>query len=160
MHPLDTIINHPLYQEYLSRIKADETNRPFCKHDMIHFLDVARIAYILSLEDGVIIDKNLIYATALCHDIGRFKEYREGIPHEVASTSLCYDILVDAGFDEDSITLIQDAIIHHRNSKIRFEQSLRGYIYRADKASRPCHSCPVEHSCNWETHKKNLSLSY
>lgn len=160
MNPLDRIINHKLYQDYLSQIHDDEVNRPFCKHDMTHFLDVARIAYILSLEEGIEIDKTLIYATALCHDIGRFQEYRQGIAHEVASTSLCYDILVDAGFDEASITLIQDAIIHHRDSSIRGEKTLRGYIYRADKASRPCHSCPHEYSCNWETRKKNLSLTY
>ncbi len=160
MNPLDRIINHPLYQEYVDNIKEDEVNRPFCKHDMTHFLDVARIAYILSLEDGVAIDKTLLYATALCHDIGRFKEYREGIGHEIASTSLSYDILLDAGFDEDSITYIQDAIIHHRDASIREEKTLRGYIYRADKASRPCHTCSIERSCNWETRKKNLSLTY
>ncbi|MGI6684337.1 MAG: HD domain-containing protein [Bacillota bacterium] len=64
--------------------EQQEINREFCCHQMQHALDVARIYYILFLEkyqDGISSDlknmsvdqtKELIYATALLHDIGRW----------------------------------------------------------------------------------------
>ena len=71
MNRVDLILEHPKYQEYLDKIKQAEEKRIFCLHNMNHFLDVARIAYIMNLEEELGIAKEIIYATALLHDIGR-----------------------------------------------------------------------------------------
>lgn len=157
---IDAIINHPKYKTYYFKIQDHEVNRSTCKHDIGHFLDVARIAYILNFENQLGLSKTIIYATALLHDIGRFEQYERGIEHEISSASLCLEILEDTGFSKSEIHQIQTAIINHRNMDIKDEPSLRGIIYRADKASRPCHSCLVQEVCHWPMEKKNLIITY
>ena len=50
MNRLDEICSHPLWQKCLQEIGRLEEDRIFCGHDVQHFLDVARIAYIENLE--------------------------------------------------------------------------------------------------------------
>ena len=57
MDRIDRIMGHPVFVENLQKNKAAETGRDFCRHDMVHFLDVARIGTIISLERGIPIDK-------------------------------------------------------------------------------------------------------
>ena len=51
---------------------------------MSHLLDVARIAYIRNLEKGYGFRKDVIYAAAVLHDIGKALQYEEKVPHEIA----------------------------------------------------------------------------
>ena len=69
------IFTHPFYIQNLKKNKECETERIFCKHDMAHFLDVARLAYILNLERNCRVEKEMIYATALLHDVGKWRQY-------------------------------------------------------------------------------------
>ncbi len=55
-----------------------EEGRRFCHHDMGHFLDVARLAMIFNLQQGLSVSKEMIYAAALLHDIGRWNSMRTG----------------------------------------------------------------------------------
>ena len=57
------------------------------------FLDVARLMYIRSLEEGEIVNREVIYAAALLHDLGRGMQYREGIPHQEAGVLLARELL-------------------------------------------------------------------
>ena len=157
---IDHIIQHPKYTLYYAKIQKHEKNRSTCRHDMPHFLDVARIAYILNFEKELFLSKKLIYASALLHDIGRFEQYERGIDHAISSASLCVEILQDTDFSEEEIHQIQTAIINHRNIDIKNNDNLSGIIYRADKASRPCHSCLVQDVCHWPIGKQNLSITY
>ena len=82
MERIDKILQHELYKEYVGKIELAERDREFCKHDMVHFLDVCRLAMILYLKeqaDAKDIKEEWIYATGLLHDIGRWQEYEEGI---------------------------------------------------------------------------------
>ncbi len=158
MKYVERVRNHPLYQAAYAEIVAAEKERIFCKHDFSHFLDVARIAYIFNLEENLAIDKETIYLVALLHDIGRAKQYQEGIPHEVASAQLAAKILKDVAVDEASAKRILEAISSHRNSGISLEKNLKGILYRADKKSRACFACPVQNQCNWSADKKNREL--
>lgn len=155
MQRCNQIINHPLYQKYYTQIAECEKERIFCHHDMVHFLDVARIAWILVLEQNLQIEKEIVYAAALLHDIGRHKQYLEEIPHEIASAQLAVDILQECHFDKAEQEDIIEAIKQHRNGNVKEEPSLRGVIYRADKLSRACFGCTAEQSCNWSEDKKN-----
>lgn len=158
MERVNRILEHSLYREYLDKNEKAEAKRCFCRHNMRHFLDVARLAVILAREEGFQADKELLYGAALLHDIGRWMQYEDGTPHEKASVLLAPTILRECGFDEEESSRILTAIGDHRNEAVRKEKSLSGLLYRADKLSRPCFSCKMEKECNWKQEKKNLRL--
>lgn len=161
MERIDKILNHDLFYVYLKEIKRlEETKREFCVHDLTHFLDVARVAMILNLEDNLNISRELIYAAALLHDIGKHMEYKEGIPHEQASAVLAPQILKDCGFEEAEVRLIIQAIAGHRSEHVAEAPNLSGILYRADKLSRLCFNCDAQEDCNWSIQKRNLHLQY
>lgn len=158
MERIDKICSHALWRSYIEKNRQLEKDRIFCGHDTDHFLDVARLAYIEDLERNLNISKELIYAAALLHDIGRHLEYLEGIPHDKASAMLAGDIMNDCGFDTQEQNEIISAIAQHRTAETAMKDDLAGLIYRADKKSRPCLFCRAEKLCNWSSQKKNLKL--
>lgn len=158
MERINGILENDLYQEYLERNKQAEAQRRFCHHNMGHFLDVARIAMILNIEDNYGQSKEMIYGAALLHDIGRWVQYEDETPHEQASVKLAPQILLSCGFSKEEAEEILTAIINHRNADVRQNKSLSGLLYRADKLSRPCFACDMEKECNWKNNKKNLKL--
>ena len=160
MERVNKILKHDLFNAYLEKNKAAEENRRFCRHDMGHFLDVARLAMIFNLQQDLSISEEMIYAAALLHDIGRWKQYEDKTPHEKASAALAPEILSDCGFTKEETEQIVNAISNHRNAAVRDEQSFNGILYRADKMSRSCFCCEAEAACNWKGDKKNLVLRY
>ena len=159
MNRLDEICSHPLWQKCLQEIGRLEEDRIFCGHDVQHFLDVARIAYIENLEQEYAVSKDLIYAAALLHDIGRHLQYTEGVSHEEASARLSETILEDCGFTGEERKEILQAIRLHRNPGTAEKNNLAGLLYRADKKSRACGFCEVRERCNWPEEKKNMKLT-
>jgi len=160
MDRIDKILNHELFLYHLHANESAEAQRHFCRHNMVHFLDVARIGIIINLEEGLGIDREWIYAAALLHDMGKHIQYEDGTPHEVASGEIAPQILADCGFDEKETVVIVDAILHHRDASVKEEKNLRGILYRGDKASRACFACEAESECNWKAGKKNLRIKY
>ncbi len=158
MERADQICAHPRWQKCVRDIAKAERTRQFCRHDTVHFLDVARLAQIENLERGLGIEKELIYAAALLHDIGRQMQYEKGIPHDEASVMLAEGLLTECGFSEAERTEILGAIAAHREPKTRFRDDLAGVLYRADKQSRMCMFCGAEPECDWSEEKKNLHL--
>ena len=157
---IDRIIKHTGFVENLNKIDAAEAHRRFCRHNMVHFLNVARIARVINGEEHFGVDQEWIYAAGLLHDIGRHVQYADGTPHEQASAAIAPGILVECGFSEEETAIIVDAILMHRTETVAEEKNLRGLLYRADKASRACFACPVEQECNWKNEKKNLRILY
>lgn len=147
MERVTSILNHPSFIEYRERNDLAEVDRVFCRHNLQHSIDVARVAYIMALEEGLPIRKDVIYATGLLHDIGRWKEYVEGISHAKASADLAEKILADCEFDPEEIDLILDAIRNHRKGGRR-DTPLSVIIYRSDKVSRLCLECDEIEECN------------
>ena len=160
MERIGQILKHPVYHMHMEAIEKAEEQRVFCRHNMSHFLDVARIARILNDEEHMGISKEWIYAAALLHDIGRDEEYRSGIPHQQASGEIAPQILKECGFNDNETDVIVNAICCHRDKSVAALRNLSGLIYRADKASRPCFFCPAEKECHWGKEKKNLNLLY
>lgn len=160
MDRINRIREHARYQEYYKKIEACEQDRIFCRHNMAHFLDVARLAWIINLSEHMDLAKERVYGAALLHDIGRHIQYEDGTPHQIASHALAGEILTDCGFDEEEKEDILLAIINHRNKEIEQERSLSGVIYRADKMSRSCFACQAEHLCDWKKDKKNLFIKW
>lgn len=158
MKRVNDIWNHPIYQEHLKKVLRWEKERKFCRHTVEHFLDTARLSYIYVLEEGMDVPKDIIYAAALLHDIGRHMQYEKGIPHEKASAGIAEEVLPDCGFDKEECAMILDAILNHRSQT---EQAgFAAVFYRADKMSRCCFSCLVQEECDWPVDKKNLQIQY
>ncbi len=160
MDRVNRILGHEIFLYHLNANNTAEADRRFCRHNMAHFLDVARIGTILNLEEGLELEREVIYAAALLHDLGKHVQYEEGIPHEVVSGEIAPRILRECGFDEKETTVIVDAIRVHRTAEVAPEGNLRGILYRADKASRACFACEAEKECNWKDGKKNLLIKY
>ena len=160
MERIDKILKHDLFILNLGQNEEIERNRKFCRHNMAHFLDVARIGRILNAEESYGLDVELIYAAALLHDIGKHLQYKHGIPHETASAEIAPEILSDCGYDDKETRVIVGAILSHRDSGVKEQQNLNGLLYRADKLSRACFACGMQQECNWKDDKKNLRLQY
>lgn len=153
------IENHPRFRELCRKLLDAEQPRLFCRHNPEHFLDVARLMYIYALEDGAELPRELIYAAALLHDLGRLEQMNGGRPHEIGSAEIAGEILRDCGFEAPEIAAVQGAILAHREPG-RAGDRLGVYLYRADKASRNCFLCPAREQCNWPEEKKNLWITY
>ena len=95
---ISLIWRHPLYQKHCEKIQELEKDRIFCRHTPEHFLDVARLMYIYSLENKLDLSREIIYATALLHDIGRAQQYLSGISHDIAGAEIAGKILTDLHF--------------------------------------------------------------
>lgn len=156
MKRVQEIYRHPYFQTCLERNRKAEEARVFCRHGMGHFMDVARLAYLFSMERGYPLEKEEIYAAALLHDIGKWRQYDEGVPHEKASAGIAEGILTDAGYTEDEKERILTAILNHRKGGA--QDRLSEVLYDADKISRACYACPAEKECNWKKEKKNLEI--
>lgn len=145
------------YIKLLGQMEEYEKDRIYCCHGLEHVCDVARIMYILALEEGSGLSQDVIYATALLHDIGRIKQYESGIPHHEASVDMAGGFLARHGYEQTEIAMILDAIHQHR---VEGEQlsPLADYLYRADKLSRNCFCCKASDTCKWPIQQRNQTI--
>ena len=159
MKNTEIVLNHKIFNEKINKIENDEKTRVFCKHDFSHLMDVARICYIINLEENLDIDKDLIYVTALLHDLGRADEGDTGINHSILSQEIAQEILKDLDFDDISKQRIINAIKNHRTKEKNDDRFIE-IFYKADKLSRMCFRCPARSICNWSEEKKNKTVIY
>ena len=157
MNNIDAIMNNKLYREALEKLSEYERDREFCNHTIEHFIDVARIAYIMVLEENIEISKEVIYAIGLLHDIGRVKQYEDGTNHDLASVEMSKEILSETKFDKEEVNIILNGMANHRSKS---DNKLEEIIYRADKLSRQCFNCKDEKECYWSKEKKKFKVAY
>ena len=103
--------------------------------------------------------KEILYATALLHDIGRCSKYEETMSHRDAGPIIARPILERCGFSYGEIDDILDAIKKH-GTPPEDEGCLAGILYRADKLSRLCFRCDAKGTCDWSEEKKNATIKY
>ena len=157
MENINIILNNKEYKQALEKLSEYEKNREFCNHTIEHFIDVSRIAYIMVLEEKLSVSKEVIYAIGLLHDIGRVKQYEEGIHHDIASVEMSKEILKETSFTDKEINIILNGIANHRKES---DNKLEEIIYKADKLSRQCFNCKAEKECYWSSEKKNFKITY
>lgn len=146
MQRVEKILSSASYLDYLARNEEKETERIFCCHGYQHLLDTARITYILILENQESYSREIVYAAALLHDIGRWQQYETGEDHALVSARLARAILREADFSPEEENLICQAIAEHRSSCE--PQSVLGiYLKKADKLSRLCSRCSAQAEC-------------
>lgn len=169
MERIDRILKHVRFQECNHIISQAELQRIYCKHGMEHSLDVARIAYILNLEEQAGLNQEVIYAMALLHDLGRSVEYQGGQTHHQAGVGLAEEILMDCAFTCEEIRWITEAIAGHKDEQcianqtaggMEPEEIYRRILYRADKLSRNCFDCEASATCYWSEAKRNHTITY
>ena len=157
MENVNIILNNKEYKQALEKLSEYERNREFCNHTIEHFMDVSRIAYIMILEENLNVSKEIVYAIGLLHDIGRVKQYEEGIHHDIASVEMSKEILKETSLTDEEINIILNGIANHRKES---DNKLEEIIYKADKLSRQCFNCKAEKECYWSSEKKNFKITY
>lgn len=115
MERFQKIVCHETYKQTYEKLQELEKDREFCGHDMEHFLSVARISYLMVLEKNLDIPKDIIYATAFLHDMGRADQYEKGISHDEAGAILAEEILKDCGYTAAERKIMVDTILNHRD---------------------------------------------
>lgn len=160
MKRVNLVYKHPVFQQKFQALQEAERERLFCRHTMEHLIDVARLMYIYALEHELSISKEMIYATALMHDIGRIDQIEKGVPHEQAGVLLCDTILPECGFSKEEIETIKTAVLHHRTASKDEKNTFSDMLYWADKKSRNCFACSAQKECNWAEEKMNLNIEY
>lgn len=166
MERVQRIINHSQYQKWAAANDEAEKDRIFCKHDMAHNLAVARIAYILWLEQqGDPAMKPLFYGAALLHDVGKGQKSRDShLDHGAISAALARELLPQCGFTQEEQDMMIAAILFHSGNGLRQEiagkekKTFCEVFYLADKLSRPCWQCGAKDECYWMV--KNDGLLY
>ena len=157
MKKVNEILHNSKYIEYMMFLEQIEEERVFCKHGIEHSLDVARIAYIKNLEEGLGLSKDIIYGIALLHDIGRILQYKDDIQHHEGSVILAKEILSYTSYTEKEKESILNAIKNHRKVT---KDKLCDLIYECDKLSRNCFICKNKAECYWDDEKKNFNITY
>lgn len=160
---VDALWHDEVYQGAYRRLGELERDRAYCRHGVRHLMDTARIMWILNLERGCGLDREVVYAAALLHDIGKAEQYEQGTPHEEAGVRIAGAILDrlprERAFTTEERAAILTAIQGHRRLR-DVPEPLERLLYQADKASRTCFACPadVRASCSWSDEKKNLAI--
>ncbi len=101
-------------------------------HTLDHTLRVYRLC--LQIGERLNADLRVLGAAALLHDIGRTKEKETGISHSILSGKMGRTALKQAGYTEEEIAKIIEAIRTHRFSEHLTPTTLEGHILSdADK---------------------------
>lgn len=156
MKRINKIINHSQFRLQLENLRITEKNRIFCHHNIDHLLAVGRIMEIKVLESNLNIKKEIIYATALLHDIGRDIAYKKHSDHALESRIIAEGILNDCAFTKEESKEILFAVEHHNDNTKGNE--LCQLLRIADKLSRNCFLCSAYKDCNWAENKKNKEI--
>ncbi len=149
------IIENDLFKKTIKAIEEKEKNRIFCRHGIDHCLDVARIAYILALENNLNINKDIIYSAALLHDTGRAFDDTD---HDIKGAELAEQILTQCGYI-NNIAEIKNAILNHRKNTTALN-NLSDILSKADKLSRRCFDCKAKQKCYWSEERRNKNIKY
>ena len=148
------ILENEEYKKYVERICYLEKDRIYCKHDLKHSLDVARICTIIMYEQGQEVNRDIVYATALLHDIGRFKENTQN--HEAWSVDIATEIatIVEIiSFHRGNYSIKQiDELVNH--GKLDLKESFK----IADQLSRNCFCCKGSSSCKWKEENRSTNI--
>lgn len=148
MARVNQLLEHEDYICYMKKIDELEKERHFCKHGFEHGLNVARVAYAYILEKGeFILPKEVVYAAAFLHDIGRWVEYQTGEDHAQAGAQLALPLLEACGYSSEDIQVILKGIREHRRHQEENLTLLGEALSLADDWARECRHCSVQALC-------------
>lgn len=104
-------------------------------HGIIHILEVIRRSFALNDTLKLNLDKDMIYAIAACHDIGKY--INSDIHEKIAAEEFIKDENMKNFFNDNKRKIIKEAIEDHRSSKEDTPRSDYGkLISSADRNTR------------------------
>lgn len=123
---LKNYIEKTLFTQYENNDKA---------HGIIHIKEVIRRAFALNDTLKLNLDKNMIYAIAACHDLGKYIDHET---HEkIAADIFIKDENMKNFFNDEERITIKEAIEDHRSSKEDTPRTIYGkLISSADRNTR------------------------
>lgn len=157
MKEVDCLLQNPVFREKMQQLEQLEQNREYCRHGWEHCMDVARGIALINQERNLRFRKELLYALALVHDLGRVEEYLKGIPHEQAGGPLAGELLKQCGFTKEEVSMAVEAVSHHRGNE-ESQSVLTKLLKEADKKTRLCFLCKASDTCKWSDEKKNMTI--
>lgn len=154
------------FRQLVRELEELEKDRQYCRHDFAHFMDVARLAVLVNLEQNLGLEQEMIYLTALLHDLGRVQEYQYGISHEIAGEEIAVQLLNEIGYPSGKMQVIRGAVSCHRGNCMesgriqgesgqQLQEDFTKLIRQADKKVRPCFFCRAQSDCKWNVEKRN-----
>ena len=152
MNKTGLILQNKTFNNALCSLEKLESDREFCKHDLTHLIEVARIMLIINERENLNLDYNLIIGASLLHDLGRINGYKFNSDHHLEGQDLIKRILTECTYSKDEINKILSAISLHKSSS---EDKLSNTLFMADKLSRPCYTCKMKNECYWDNSLKN-----
>ena len=154
------ILKNAEYKSYIEQNCKADSGRKLCSHNLQHAIDVARVAYIISLENGYGIEKDIVYCAALLHDVAKWMQIQnKELDHAGEGALLAEKILVEIGMDVKVTAAIKDAIIKHR-FKDAGASNLARVLYDADKSCRLCQQCENIENCPDFADGQQFALKY
>lgn len=157
------LLRNKEFLERMRELEIRERDRVYCRHDFSHSMDVARLGYLYALEEGLALDKEQFYLTALLHDIGRIDEYRYGISHAEAGKKLAGEILLHIGYPAEKIPAILSAIGGHPGRCFCWKDGGRDPVRAFEKGGSkipPCFACHAADTCKWSVERRNTPESW
>ncbi|RDE10748.1 MAG: phosphohydrolase [Candidatus Thorarchaeota archaeon] len=101
-------------------------------HTYDHIMRVYLLAKMIGTGIGA--DMRVLGAAALLHDVGRPRETETGVSHSILSGEMSREVLIAAGYTQDEVKQIDDAIRTHRFSEGLTPTSKEGEVLSdADK---------------------------
>jgi len=126
---METIANQDRLQQVI-RVAQGFYARKDRAHDLEHALRVREWGKLLAVEEGI--DSTVIELAALLHDIGRSGTIEK--THAESSAGLAVNILNKAGYTEDVVISVREAIVAHSREAGHEPKTLEAKIlYDADK---------------------------
>lgn len=114
---LKKYVESHIYPQYEKNDKA---------HGIVHIREVVRRAFELNESLGLGLDKNMIYAIASCHDLGKYIDHK--IHEKIAAETFMQDKGMEQFFSNTERVIIRDAIEDHRSSKEDTPRSTYGKL--------------------------------
>ncbi len=152
MNRLENILHNSVYWDYLHKNQEKEIERIYCKHNWEHLALTAQLTQKLlrekqqTLAPDPLVNLEIVGASGILHDIGRWIQYETGEDHAQAGSRLARPLLEQAGYSKTEINLICQAVEEH--NKGQEAQSLLGKaLCLADDLSRPCAVCQARAGC-------------
>jgi len=123
---LKKYINDNIFPQYEKNDKG---------HGLLHILEVIRRSFALNQNLNLELDKNMIYAIASCHDLGKY--LNSDIHEKIAADIFIKDDNMKKFFSDEQRGIIKEAIEDHRSSKKDHPRSKYGeLISSADRNTR------------------------
>lgn len=126
---------NPELKKYISDNIFPQYSKNDKGHGLLHVLEVIRRSFALNQNLDLGLDKNMIYAIASCHDLGKY--INSDIHEKIAAETFIKDENMKRFFDDDQRTIIKEAIEDHRSSKKDHPRTKYGeLISSADRNTR------------------------